>query len=177
MVANGYFAHEGRNGSRPADRIRSTGYLSRGGAWRIGENLAWGTGELSTPRSIMAAWMHSHGHRANILLPAYREIGFGVIAGNPQRTRRLGRDVRHRVRRRPAARPPRRAPQRRPPGLARPPRLASAKRRSASRRARKHKSRMRARRSRARRARIALAPRLAQGPPRRHIQRTRAGLG
>ena len=31
----------------------------------------------------MAAWMHSPGHRANILQPAYREIGFGVIAGNP----------------------------------------------------------------------------------------------
>ena len=84
MVANGYFAHEGRNGSRPADRIRAAGYLSSGGAWRIGENLAWGTGDFSTPRSIVAAWMSSAGHRANILLPAYREIGFGVIAGNPR---------------------------------------------------------------------------------------------
>jgi hypothetical protein len=27
--------------------------------------------------------MHSPGHRANILQPAYREIGFGVLAGNP----------------------------------------------------------------------------------------------
>ena len=70
MVDHQYFAHEGRDGSQPAERIRATGYLSGGGAWRIGENLAWGTGDLATPRAIMAAWMHSPGHRANILQPA-----------------------------------------------------------------------------------------------------------
>ena len=83
MVEHTYFAHQGRNGSQPADRIRAAGYLSGGGQWRIGENLAWGTGELATPKAIMAAWMNSTGHRANILQPAYREIGFGVLAGNP----------------------------------------------------------------------------------------------
>jgi uncharacterized protein YkwD len=83
MVDHQYFAHEGRDGSQPAERIRSAGYLSGGGAWRIGENLAWGTGDLATPRAIMAAWMQSPGHRANILQPQYRQIGFGVIAGNP----------------------------------------------------------------------------------------------
>jgi uncharacterized protein YkwD len=83
MVERRYFAHQGRNGSQPADRIRATGYLSSAGQWRIGENLAWGTGELATPKAIMAAWMASTGHRANILQPAYREIGFGVLAGNP----------------------------------------------------------------------------------------------
>jgi uncharacterized protein YkwD len=83
MVDHQYFAHEGRDGSQPAERIRSAGYLSGGGAWRIGENLAWGTGDLATPRAIMAAWMNSPGHRANILQPQYRQIGFGVIAGNP----------------------------------------------------------------------------------------------
>jgi uncharacterized protein YkwD len=83
MVEHQYFSHDGRNGSQPAERIRASGYLSNGGSWRIGENLAWGTGELASPRSIMAAWMNSAGHRANILQPAYREIGFGVLAGNP----------------------------------------------------------------------------------------------
>ena len=83
MVDHRYFAHEGRDGSQPAQRIRAAGYLSGGGHWRIGENLAWGTGELATPKAIMAAWMDSPGHRANILQPAYREIGFGVLAGNP----------------------------------------------------------------------------------------------
>jgi len=83
MVEHLYFSHSGRNGSQPAQRIRAAGYLSSGGAWRIGENLAWGTGDLATPTSIMAAWMASAGHRANILQPAYREVGFAVLAGNP----------------------------------------------------------------------------------------------
>jgi len=83
MVEHSYFSHAGRNGSQPAERIRASGYLSNGGSWRIGENLAWGTGELASPKAIMAAWMNSAGHRANILQPAYREIGFGVLAGNP----------------------------------------------------------------------------------------------
>ena len=83
MVEHGYFSHDGRNGSKPAERIRAAGYLASGGAWRIGENLAWGTGELSTPKAIVAAWMESAGHRANILQPAYREIGLSVVTGNP----------------------------------------------------------------------------------------------
>jgi uncharacterized protein YkwD len=146
MVSHGYFAHEGRDGSEPAERIRSTGYLSGGGAWRIGENLAWGTGDLATPRAIMAAWMHSPGHRANILQPQYRQIGFGVIAGNPNADDGAGatyvtefgvveRSARLASRQNGA----RAAAKKR------------AKRRSASRR---HKARMRARR-----ARIALVPR------------------
>ena len=52
-------------------------------AGAIGENLAWGTGALATPASIMQAWMNSPGHRENILDPEYREIGIGVVAGNP----------------------------------------------------------------------------------------------
>src|SRR4051812_46635569 len=83
MVDDQYFAHDGRNGAKLADRIRAAGYLPRGGAWRIGENLASGTGDLATPRAIMSAWMHSAGHRTNILMPHYRQIGVGVIAGNP----------------------------------------------------------------------------------------------
>ena len=83
MVEHSYFSHSGRDGSQPAERIRASGYLSGGGGWHIGENLAWGTGALASPSAIMSAWMNSAGHRANILRPAYREIGFGVLAGNP----------------------------------------------------------------------------------------------
>src|SRR3954453_19512179 len=52
MVDHRYFAHEGRDGSSPAERIRAVGYLSAAGQWRIGENLAWGTGDLATPKAI-----------------------------------------------------------------------------------------------------------------------------
>jgi uncharacterized protein YkwD len=82
MVQHSYFSHEGRDGSQIADRIRATGYL-RSEDWIIGENLAWGTGAMGTPRGIVTAWMGSEGHRANILRAAYREIGLGVVAGNP----------------------------------------------------------------------------------------------
>jgi uncharacterized protein YkwD len=40
---------------------------SRGRRWKVAENLAWGIGESSTPRSIVAGWMASAEHRNNIL--------------------------------------------------------------------------------------------------------------
>jgi uncharacterized protein YkwD len=40
---------------------------SQGRRWKVGENLAWGIGEASTPRSIVTAWMASAEHRKNIL--------------------------------------------------------------------------------------------------------------
>jgi uncharacterized protein YkwD len=40
---------------------------SRGRRWKVAENLAWGIGESSTPRSIVADWMASAEHRKNIL--------------------------------------------------------------------------------------------------------------
>jgi uncharacterized protein YkwD len=83
LVAGSYFSHTGRDGSDVLDRIERAGYIKADRGWRIGENLAWGTGALATPGSIMQAWMNSPGHRENILNPAYREIGIGVVAGNP----------------------------------------------------------------------------------------------
>jgi uncharacterized protein YkwD len=83
LVAGSYFSHTGRDGSDVRERIARTGYLPSDRSWRIGENLAWGTGALATPRSIVQAWMNSPGHRENILNSAYREIGIGVVVGNP----------------------------------------------------------------------------------------------
>ena len=83
LVAGSYFSHTGRDGSSVHDRIDRAGYLPASGRWRIGENLAWGSGALATPGSIMQAWMNSAGHRENILNPAYREIGIGITTGNP----------------------------------------------------------------------------------------------
>ena len=64
-------------------RIMATRYASRRVAWSLGENLAWGTGELSTPQAIMNAWMNSAGHKANILKKAYKEVGISVRLGVP----------------------------------------------------------------------------------------------
>ncbi len=84
MVARQYFAHESPGGTDATDRIRATGYLRGAAAWIVGENLAWGTGSLATPRGIVTAWMTSPGHRQNVLRARYREIGLGIVAGNPQ---------------------------------------------------------------------------------------------
>lgn len=54
------------------------GYLR--GCWSAAENIAWGTGSLGTVRRIFSGWMHSPGHRANILGP-YAEIGISFAAG------------------------------------------------------------------------------------------------
>ena len=53
------------------------------GGWAYGENLAWGAGSRATPRQIVAAWMASSGHRANILSARWRNIGVGIAPGAP----------------------------------------------------------------------------------------------
>lgn len=85
MVAKRYFDHVSRGGKDVVDRITRTGYLSRVRSWIVGENLAWGSGGLSTPKQIVKSWMHSPGHRQNILTSRFREIGIGVVVGVPAR--------------------------------------------------------------------------------------------
>src|SRR5437762_2182635 len=53
--------------------------------WRrcLGENLAFGQGPLTTPATIVFAWMTSPEHRANILEPDFRDIGIAVGFGSP----------------------------------------------------------------------------------------------
>ena len=83
MVSRGFFEHTTPDGVTMVDRIMATRYASPRVGWAIGENLAWGTGNLATPRAIMKAWMDSPGHRANVVKRAYREIGIGVVTGVP----------------------------------------------------------------------------------------------
>ena len=83
MVGRGFFEHTTPDGVTMVERIMATRYASPRVGWAIGENLAWGTGNLATPRAIMKAWMDSPGHRANVVKRAYREIGIGVVTGVP----------------------------------------------------------------------------------------------
>lgn len=84
MVRDGYFAHTEPDGDTFVDRILAARYTRRSDGWTLGENLAWGIGELGTARGVHDAWMRSSGHRANILEPAYRELGIGVRRGVPE---------------------------------------------------------------------------------------------
>jgi uncharacterized protein YkwD len=54
----------------------------RSGCWRAGENIALGSGELGSVRSIMRGWLHSPGHRANILTGAFDQFGVGLRVGD-----------------------------------------------------------------------------------------------
>lgn len=78
MAFGDYFQHVGPGGVTPAARLRAVGYISSHVGFEVGENIAWGTLSLATPRAIVASWMASPGHRANILDPHYRETGIGV---------------------------------------------------------------------------------------------------
>lgn len=79
MIADDYFDHISPAGLTPVDRVRQAGYLpSPEAGYVIGENLAWGTLSLSTPASIVAAWIASPEHLANILEAKYRETGIDV---------------------------------------------------------------------------------------------------
>lgn len=58
--------------TRP-DGTSFTSIVSRHGR-RIGENIAGG---YQTPEDVVDGWMHSDGHRKNILHPDFTELGVG----------------------------------------------------------------------------------------------------
>jgi uncharacterized protein YkwD len=82
-VRGQFFDHTSPAGSTMLARIRATSYLRDVTSWSVGENLAWGTGALATPRSMVRAWMQSAEHRANLLDRHFADVGIGVAAGAP----------------------------------------------------------------------------------------------
>jgi uncharacterized protein YkwD len=83
MVDKQYFSHDAPSGQDFVQRIMNTDYVPASSRWFLGENLAWGSQEQSTPRMIVRAWMASPGHRRNILTRGFREIGIAVVPGAP----------------------------------------------------------------------------------------------
>ena len=83
MVDRRYFSHVEPGGLDSLDRVRRTGYLSGARSYACGENLGWGDGPTSGPRSMMRLWMNSAPHRANILTRRFREVGLGGVPGTP----------------------------------------------------------------------------------------------
>jgi len=83
VVAPPYDVIDAAQRAALVDRILAAGYAKRNDGWSLGENLAWGTGDLSTAQGVMNAWMNSAGHKANILKKSYREVGIGIRLGVP----------------------------------------------------------------------------------------------
>jgi uncharacterized protein YkwD len=75
-----FFEHRNPDGVQPDARIIRQGYPPI----LVGENLAWGELAQSPPARIVALWMKSPGHRANVLESGYREIGVGLAFGAPE---------------------------------------------------------------------------------------------
>lgn len=74
MQANGFFDHHGSDGSNHDQRVQRTGYRPCFSA----ENLAFG---YPQPATVVDGWMHSPGHRRNMLAPQARDFGIGLAAG------------------------------------------------------------------------------------------------
>ncbi|MBW4661024.1 MAG: CAP domain-containing protein [Drouetiella hepatica Uher 2000/2452] len=70
MALNDFFNHMGSDRSKAADRVSAQGYSYL----NVGENIAAG---YATPEAVVAGWMNSPGHRANILYSKVKEIGVG----------------------------------------------------------------------------------------------------
>jgi uncharacterized protein YkwD len=83
MVQNQYFAHDSPDGRDVVARLEQVGYIPKTGDWVVGENLAWGSGALATPQSLVNAWMNSPPHRENLLSSDFGEVGMGVSYGTP----------------------------------------------------------------------------------------------
>ena len=68
MAAHDHFNHVGTDGSTVGDRVRREGY-----AWRrVGENIAR---YQDSVEEVVADWMASPGHCANLMNPSYVEFG------------------------------------------------------------------------------------------------------
>jgi uncharacterized protein YkwD len=77
MMVHSYYDHSSLDGKTPLDRVRKTGYAPH----IVAENIARGP---FTVDEVMDDWMLSREHRANLLHPAFRDFGAGIVVGrNP----------------------------------------------------------------------------------------------
>lgn len=69
----GYFSHNSPTYGTPFSMMRTLGVSYT----HAGENIAMG---YAAPDAVVAAWMQSASHRANILSASYRTLGVGYVA-------------------------------------------------------------------------------------------------
>ena len=75
LFAQHYFAHVSPQGLQPFVWAERRGYDYHA----MGENLATGY----SPQEVVDGWMHSPGHRANILGRDFNEVGVAIASGSP----------------------------------------------------------------------------------------------
>jgi uncharacterized protein YkwD len=78
MARYGYFSHSWSTGA-PFGRWIQRYWPGPGyGAWSAGENLYWRT-PGATAAHVIAAWLNSPSHRANLLGRKWRAVGIGAV--------------------------------------------------------------------------------------------------
>ncbi len=70
MAERNFFSHVAPDGTTLSERLAAAGFA----ACTAGENIAYGQ---FTPEQVVADWMKSEGHCANILSGAYAHLGVG----------------------------------------------------------------------------------------------------
>jgi uncharacterized protein YkwD len=73
MATRSFFDHDNPDGESPFVRINAAGYVF----FTAGENIAAGQ---TTAEEVVAGWLQSPGHCANILSPDFEEIGVGYVS-------------------------------------------------------------------------------------------------
>ncbi len=68
---------------QPFQNVFSAAGYPLGTAYSVGENLAYGQGELGSPQSIMQSWLASPDHRQNLLSTSWTSFGLALHAGTP----------------------------------------------------------------------------------------------
>ena len=82
MLDKDYISHNSYNGETIKERLERFGYTLDGYSYYgIGENIGWGCGSNGDPDHIFKLWMHSSGHRHNILKKEFRQVGIGALTG------------------------------------------------------------------------------------------------
>lgn len=84
MLEYTYFDHNRPDGPDFVERILRFGYARDSEGYSIGENLAWASQQIATPRKMVKMWMKSPPHRKNILTKDFRDQAVSAVwsAGN-----------------------------------------------------------------------------------------------
>jgi uncharacterized protein YkwD len=81
MATRNYFSHISLDGRTLVERIEATGYARHS----LGENIAAGH---PTVHAVVDGWMASDGHCANLMNPAFRDVGLACVSSPTSTYRR-----------------------------------------------------------------------------------------
>jgi uncharacterized protein YkwD len=90
LAAHRLFSHVASNGETLTQRVAASGYTANRAGWQLAENLAWGSGLVSSPLDAALGWMDSAEHRSNLLDTGMNDLGIGIAQGAPAGTGESG---------------------------------------------------------------------------------------